>query len=166
MRELCLPVGLSADTDWTALESVADWRFLIGSAFVAVALALAVVASERKSTRPIAFGLLWFFAALVPTSVVPLAEVTNDHRMYFPFVGLSLAAGSALALWAFRYGAALRGTASVRVLAAAALVAAFAAHAVGTWRRSEVWDTRESLWLDVTRQSPGNGRGLMNYGLT
>lgn len=160
-----LPVGLSADTDWTALESVADWRFLIGSAFVAVALALSVVASERKSTRPIAFGLLWFFAALVPTSVVPLAEVTNDHRMYFPFVGLSLAAGS-LALWAFRYGAALRGTASVRVLATAALAAAFAAHAVGTWRRNEVWDTRESLWLDVTRQSPGNGRGLMNYGLT
>jgi len=161
-----LPVGLSADTDWTVLGSVADWRFAVGSAFVAGALALAVVASERKSTRPIAFGLLWFFAALLPTSVVPLAEVTNDHRMYFAFVGLALAAGWALALWAFRHEAALRRSASARALAAAVLAAALAAHAVGTWRRNEVWDTRESLWLDVTRKTPGNGRGLMNYGLT
>ncbi|MCU1329239.1 MAG: Tetratricopeptide 1 repeat-containing protein, partial [Bryobacterales bacterium] len=26
--------------------------------------------------------------------------------------------------------------------------------------------TEESLWLDVTRKSPANGRGLMNYGIT
>jgi tetratricopeptide (TPR) repeat protein len=29
-----------------------------------------------------------------------------------------------------------------------------------------VWRTEESLWHDVTLKSPGNGRGLMNYGLT
>ena len=46
---------------------------------------------RRKQARPIAFGLLWFFLALLPTSLVPLAEVTNDHRMFFPFVGLALA---------------------------------------------------------------------------
>ena len=38
------------------------------------------------------FGLLWFVIALAPTSsFIPLAEVMNDHRMYFPYVGLVLA---------------------------------------------------------------------------
>jgi tetratricopeptide (TPR) repeat protein len=161
-----LPVGLSADTDWTVLESAADWRFAAGMAFVAGALALAFAASERRATRPIAFGLLWFFAALLPTSVLPLAEVTNDHRMYFPFAGLALAAAWALALLALRHEAALPRAPGARALAALAFAALLAAHAFGVWRRNEVWDTRETLWLDVTRQSPRNGRGLMNYGLT
>jgi tetratricopeptide (TPR) repeat protein len=39
------------------------------------------------------------------------------------------------------------------------------AYASGTWQRNKVWHTEESLWLDVTQKSPGNGRGLMTYGV-
>ena len=54
---------------------------------------MAAAAWRRRETWPVAFGILWFFLALLPTSsIVPLAEVLNDHRMYFPFVGLTLAA--------------------------------------------------------------------------
>ena len=41
------------------------------------------------------------------------------------------------------------------------LLFAFSVHA-----RNRVWKTEETLWLDVTQKSPGNGRALMNYGLT
>jgi tetratricopeptide (TPR) repeat protein len=40
------------------------------------------------------------------------------------------------------------------------------AHGAGTRARNADWKTEETLWLDVTRKSPQNGRGLMNYGLT
>jgi tetratricopeptide (TPR) repeat protein len=46
------------------------------------------------------------------------------------------------------------------------LVGIFGAHAYGTYERNEVWDNDVSLWKDVTKRSPKNGRGLMNYGLT
>ena len=36
----------------------------------------------------------------------------------------------------------------------------------GAHERNKVWHTEESLWYDVTVNSPRNGRGLMNYGLT
>ena len=73
---------------------------LIGGAFIAAMLAVAWTTSRRRETRPIAFGILWFFIALLPTSsVVPLAEPMNDHRMFFPFVGLILAV-----VWARRPG--------------------------------------------------------------
>ena len=38
--------------------------------------------------------------------------------------------------------------------------------AFGTYERNRDWKDEESLWRDVTLKSPGNGRGLMNYGNT
>jgi hypothetical protein len=49
------------------------------------------VTSSRIRNRPVAFGLAWFVLALLPTSFFPLAEVENDRRMFFPFIGLVLA---------------------------------------------------------------------------
>lgn len=162
-----LPVGLSADTDWIAFDTVLDLRFVAGLAFIAGAMGLAVFTSIRKVTRPISFGILWFFLALAWTSsVIPRAEVTNDHRMFFPFVGLTLAVGWALALVGYRYEERIRSSKPLLAGIAVLIVLALSAQAVGTWQRNEVWDTEESLWLDVTDASPGNGRGLMNYGVT
>src|SRR5262249_19658762 len=116
--------------------------------------------SRRQTTKPVAFGILWFLLALLPTSsVIPLAEVLNDHRTFFPFVGLTLAAVWCAALSLERAGH------NVRVAARAIAVAALLAMAYGTHQRNIVWRTEESLWLDVTQKSPRNGRGLMTYGL-
>jgi len=160
-----VPIGLSADTDWTLIRTVVDPGFVVGIAFIAGALALAVTTSEKSKSRPIAFGILWFFIALVPTSsIYPLGEVMNDHRMYFPFVGLTLAVGWALALLASRYEAPLRRTKGAQAALAASIVLVLLAHAAGTFQRNQVWDSDETLWADVTVNSPNNGRGLMNFG--
>ena len=157
---LFLPIDLSADTQWPLVARALDARVLAGGAFIASALALAWVTSRRRDTRPIAFGVLWFFIALLPTSsVVPLAEPMNDHRMFFPFVGLTLAV-----VWGARLAVG-QVAARVRTLAAVVAVALVLAMAYGTRQRNEVWRTEESLWLDATIKSPDNGRGLMNYGV-
>ncbi|MGC4117008.1 MAG: tetratricopeptide repeat protein [Myxococcales bacterium] len=154
-----VPVGLTADADWVAVASVADPRLAVGLVFLAAALTIAYLASRDDGARPIAFGILWFFVALLPTSsVFPLAEVMNDHRMYFPFVGLALAAATAGKLLAERMP-------KVRAGLGAAAVAALVVHAIGVHGRNEVWRTEETLWKAVTEASPRNGRGWMNYGL-
>jgi hypothetical protein len=159
-RSLFLPTDLSADTQWPLVAHPLDVRVLAGGAFIAAALALAWVTSRRRETRPLSFGILWFFIAVLPTSsVVPLAEPMNDHRMFFPFVGLILAV-----VWAA--GLALRRRAPRTRMTAAGLAVAFIlAMAYGTRQRNDVWRTEESLWLDATIKSPDNGRGLMNYGV-
>ena len=156
------PIDLSADNDWRLVDGAADPRVLFGVAFIAVVIWMAVRTSRRKATRPIGFGLWWFVIALLPTAVLPLAEVANDHRMYFPFVGLALAA----AWLALRLVALVAVTASRRVAVAVVVAAVLAGEAVGVRARNEVWRTDDTLWLDVTQKSPTNGRGLMNYGLT
>jgi len=162
LRLFVLPVGLTADTDWTFATSWSDPRVALGLLGVA-ALAWATVRLSREPRlRPAAFGLGWFALALLPSSsLFPLAEVYNEHRLFFPFVGTSLAAVWLVWRLLDRLGGATRTW-----LGAGLALALLAAHGVGTYARNMVWRTEESLWRDVTRKSPRNGRGLMNYGLT
>ena len=156
------PIHLTADTDLQPFTTVFDGRVLLGLGFIATAVWLAFVTSRRKISRPIAFGILWFFLALIPSSsVIPLAEVMNDHRMYFPFVGAILSAAWAIALALPQ----LHRTRRLNLVLTTAAVALLAAHAAGTWQRNIVWRTEDSLWRDVTEKSPRNGRGLMTYGV-
>ena len=160
MLSLFLPVHLSADTYWPLVMDPLDGGVLIGGAWITVVLAIAWVTSRRRETQPIAFGLLRFFVTLLPTSsLVPLSEPMNDHRMYLPFVGLVLAVVSTA-------GLALReASARTRMVAAGVAVDVIAAMVYGTRQRNIVWRTEESLWHDATIKSPDNGRGLMNYGV-
>ncbi len=155
-RSFFWPYDLTADSD---MQAVAHWwepRVFAGVLFLSAVLAAIWWARGQRSTRPIAFGLAWFLLALAPVAWVPLAEVTNDHRMYFPFVGLTLAA-----IWAVR-------PLMLRHWRPAAAVSAvlLALCVYATRERNEVWRSEESLWSDVAMKSPHNGRGLMNYGLT
>jgi len=154
-KSFFLPTELSADSDWTYVQPFSP-QALAGYLFVAVLLAVAHYTSRKREWRPISFGILWFFLAILPTAMLPLADVTNDHRMFFPFVGLVLAV-----FWALRL-ALLRKPAWTRA-AIAALVVVLALEAAATHQRNQVWRSEESLWRDVAEKSPRNGRGLMNY---
>ena len=154
-----VPTGLSADTDHQALTSILDDGVIQGFLFLAAFIGAIVLTAKRRETRPIAFGLGWFLATLIPTSIMPLAEVENDHRMFFPFVGLAIAAPWAVALW-------LRRRPVNRYAVVPVCLVLLAVSGYAAWQRCEVWKTEESLWRDVTVKSPLNGRGLMNYGLS
>ena len=161
-----LPANLSADTDWQPITNPFDDRLFVGLVFIALSLWATVVTSRRRETWPIAFGILWFYAALLPSSsVIPFSEVMNDHRLYFPYVGVVLAASWSLGLWLMNREPMLDARRWMRPVVVAAALVLLCAHAYGTWQRNVVWRTEESLWLDVTKKSPQNGRGLMTYGV-
>lgn len=163
--QLVVPTALSADTDRQLVTSPFAEEVVIGVAFLIGVLALVVRTARVRELRVVTFGLVWFLIALVPTAVIPFAEVENDHRMYMPFVGLVLAVASAIAHFLERrLQASSRGPLWRRIVVVV-VVAALAAYGYGTYRRNQVWDTNESLWRDVAEKSPRNGRGLMNYGL-
>ena len=157
-----LPLHLSADTDLTPLPSLFTLEAFGGFVFLAALLFTIVATARHERARPVSFGLFWFLVAMAPTSLFPLAEVENDHRMFFPFVGLTLAVSCAGALLL----APARRTTAARGSLAVGLACLLILCALGTRRRNEVWRTEESLWKDVTLKSPNNGRGQMNYGLT
>ena len=155
MRSLFLPLWLSADTDLLPVRGLSDPLALLGLIGCLVLLSVAFLCIKRREHRPIAFGIFWFFGASAPTSLFVLSELENDHRMFFPFVGLMLSVTWAIALFIFgllennpqrrkNIVLAVQGLAGVLLLA----------YAYGTWQRNIVWHSEESLWHDVTIKSP------------
>jgi len=161
-----IPANLSADSDMTVIRNVWDDRIVLGLIFVVLMVITIFKTSAKKETRPIAFGLIWFIAALLPTSVMPFSEVTNDHRMFFPFIGLALSIVTAIGLWLTALEKQIETSAGLRVLLGACILLVLTYNVYGIRQRNKVWHDDESLWLDVTIKSPLNGRGMMNYGLT
>ena len=168
LRLFVLPRGLSADTDLKLLTDVSDTRVFAGLLILGGLAVIGWRCARSRRAWPVAFGLAWFALTLAPTSsFLPLAEPLNEHRVFLPFIGLILAVvwGARLAWEAaaarFRTARGVPGG----VFPVAFCLLLLAAHALGTYRRNEVWRTGESLWRDVTEKSPGNGRGWMNYGV-
>src|SRR6185312_2904411 len=121
----------------------------------------AVVLYNKQKYAPIVFGIAFFSIALLPATLVPLAEVMNDHRAFFPYIGIAIASA-----WVLRlvYEKAEQNISYKKLLIGFSLFI-LAGNAVGTFVRNMVWRNEESLWYDVSIKSPNNGRGLMNYGL-
>ncbi|HWN95686.1 MAG TPA: tetratricopeptide repeat protein [Methylomirabilota bacterium] len=157
------PGSLSADYDLNPFVTTNDARFWIGFTFAIIIGAAAIAAAVFKKTRVTGFGLLWFAVGLFSTSSMPLAEVMNDHRTFFPYIGLVIAIAGGASLLINR-GVAYGAPAKIATLCALALF--LCANGYATFQRNKVWKTEETLWRDVVIKSPRNGRGLMNYGNT
>lgn len=165
LKTFFLPTGLSADTDWGPVKSLTDPKIWMGLLFIGFMIYIAIRSSASEKYRPVSFGILWFFFALVPTSLVPLAEVMNDHRVFFPYAGLTIAVCWYVATRIISYERPVSASRNIPVVLLASIFLILTLLAFQTYKRNKVWDTEESLWYDVTRKSPKNGRGLMNYGV-
>jgi tetratricopeptide (TPR) repeat protein len=161
---LFLPLHLNADTDLGPFSGL-NLEACAGILFVAALAVTIVYTARRRETYPIAFGLLWFVITQLPTSLYPLSEVENDHRMFFSFAGLIVAVVWTGALLVLQWTTAEQRV-RLQPVAAVLAVIVLGGYGYGTHKRNEVWRTEESLWLDDVQKSPHNGRGLMNYALT
>lgn len=167
IKNFILPTHLSADSDVTVITTIFDIRILLGMLSVLVMLFLAYRAYKIRQLRPVTFGILWFYITLLPTSsVIPFAEVMNDHRTFFPYIGLVLAVVCYTSYFAVKYQEKLEKNNNLMIAFCMTAVIFITTHSYGVIKRNEVWDSQEDLWLDVTIKSPKNGRGLMNYGLS
>ncbi len=161
------PLWLSADTDWTTFESILNLKAIAGFIFVGLLLVIAIITSKKSIHRPISFGVCWFLLALVPSSsVIPLAEVMNDHRVFFPYIGLAIAVCWTLYLGYLEIIKRISKPFEIKVAVFTTSLLFLSAYGYGTFQRNEIWKTDESLWYDATIKSPKNARALMNYGLS
>ncbi|PIX35472.1 MAG: hypothetical protein COZ59_06275, partial [Bacteroidetes bacterium CG_4_8_14_3_um_filter_31_14] len=167
-KTFILPTELSADTDWQPLSTIFDIRMFMGIMFIIGMLWLALRLSRNVILRPVSFGIFWFFIALIPTSsFFPLSEMLNDHRVYFPYIGLALAFA-----YIFIYLVILKdekkfiSSVARKIITGILIIGILGGFAYGTHQRNKIWHDDESLWYDVVQKSPNNGRGLMNYALS
>jgi|GEM_PF-1924114 tetratricopeptide (TPR) repeat protein len=111
----------------------------------------------------LAFAALSALALISPTSsIMPLAEMVNEHRPYLPLAVLSIIWIIPASLFAFRVG---RSSAVVRAFAATGLIVLAAAFFLLTFQRNQVFANEESYYRDIIQKAPSS-RAYVNYGLT
>ncbi|MCW3125435.1 MAG: Tetratricopeptide 1 repeat-containing protein [Bacteroidetes bacterium] len=158
------PLWLAADNGMKVFASPLAPMALLGYGFIAAVIGAIIYTSRRSSTRPVAFGLSWYLIANIPTSLISLNEVATDHRMFFPYVGLSLAMTWSLYL-VVKWIADRAQAALIRPLFLSLSLAGLLCYGYGAHMRCQVWRSEESLWSDAVAKYPVSVRAHLDYGL-
>jgi len=169
VRLLAWPAGQNADWSFPMSRSMGEPAVRVAGAFLAALLAGAGLVWWRSRRgndlasadgRAAAFGVAWFFLLLAPTStLLPIADVLVEHRVYLASWGLLLVA----VLGGDRLLA--RVVPGRRSLAAAISVGTvWAVLAAATFRRNAVWENDRAFWSDVVEKSPFKARARLGLG--
>jgi hypothetical protein len=169
---LLVPLGQNVDHDYPVQHAFLAPEVLSAAAVLVALAALGgwlFARTRTRAARPLdpaarlaAFGIAWWFLALsVESSVIPIVDVINEHRVYLPSVGLLAAGAVALAVAAARLSATPAAAARRTVAAGAALAVVLAA---ATFARNRVWSSDVALWADAARKSPDKARPYLNLG--
>lgn len=167
LRLLILPIQQNLDYDFPIYTGFfapqVILSFLVLAAGIAVALRL-FAATRRGSVdsavRLAAFGMVWFFLTLsVESSLVPLADVIFEHRLYLPSVGAFMA--FAVGLFLLREKLSSKLTGRLPLLAGAVVIVVLTA---ASWQRNRDWRSEVHIWQDTVRKSPNKSRPWYNLG--
>jgi hypothetical protein len=145
------PYGQSLIHDVHWARSPVDLLAVCATALLGISI---VTALRIRHTQPlVAFGVIWFAAALAPTSsILPLRDAMSEHRAYLAAAGLLLAAASALAH-------PLASSRRARAIAVAGLVV-FGASTVA---RTRVWADPLTQWKEAIDRAPGSWQAHLGY---
>lgn len=153
---LFYPLTQNFDYDPAIYHSFRDIAVLASATLILLLLAFAWF--MRRGNRAVSFGILFFFAALsVESSVIPIADVMYEHRLYLPSAGafIAFSAGAHAFLERFKMRN-FRAIMETLVLIVTLLLAAL------TYSRNTVWASPKSLWLDAVLKSPQKTRTYNN----
>ncbi len=173
LRLFFFPVGQNFDYDYPIYSSFFNPNVIASFLLLAAIAALGVflfIRSGKKNGPPLmrlaAFGIFWFFITLaVESSVIPIADVIFEHRLYLPSIGLIVAVGALAAAGIFRLNDIFPRRfpwLNKSVILLAALIAVTLAGA--TYARNNVWRDPATLWADTAAKSPGKARPHNNLG--
>ncbi|MDD5435371.1 MAG: tetratricopeptide repeat protein, partial [Nitrospira sp.] len=169
LRLLVLPVNQNLDYDYPVYHS-----FLTPSVFLSFIFLTSIFVGgiylyrksaeqgvqDRQWLRITAFGIFWFFITLsVESSIIPLADLIFEHRLYLPSAGFFMIIVSAAAMGGRRLGK--TGTEAITLF----LTFSVLALSIATFQRNQLWGDNVSLWEDVVKKSPNKARPHNNLGV-
>lgn len=115
---------------------------------------------SRKLYPTLLFGLAWFYITLSPaSSIIPLSEPINEHRMYLAYFGLIGGIAPVIYSWWISLRQQLPRP---QKLGAILLTTLFVILFTCTLQRVHIWTDEELLWRDTIAKNPESGRAYNN----
>jgi len=163
LRLVVLPIGQTFDYDWPLARTPLALGVVLP--FLALAALIALAWRFRRREPLFTFAVAWTLLVLLPTSsVLPIADLVVERRMYLPLAGLMLLA----AAWLWDLVQWLPATWRTRPAwtYAAVATAPLALLALLTVWRAQLWGDAIALHEDGVARAPGNPRVRLNLGVT
>lgn len=168
IRLLFLPVQQNLDYDYPIYETFftfpvfSSFLFLLSIFVWGVYLLYRSYSRDeerRGMLRLMSFGIFWFFITIsMESSIIPIADVINEHRLYLPSVGFFIFIMSGIIWVAGRQQNRLINDKTIlSVLVVVVIVLSGIAYA-----RNVVWQDEVKLWEDVVKKSPAKPRAQYN----
>lgn len=170
LRLLIFPANQSLDYSYPIYHSFFETSVFLSFLFLLSLFTLSlylILLSRRFHNRLIGFGILWFFLTIsIESSIIPIRDVINEHRLYLPVAGLSLAVSSSFfhfIEWIEKHGR--LGKKSFNTIGCYLFITlvVFSLSVASYWR-NRIWKDDFSLWMDTVRKSPKKARPHHNLG--
>jgi len=168
IRLIFFPINQNLDYDYPIYHSFFNPEVFLSFLFLLTIFSFAVYLLYVKhytlsASRFLSFGIFWFFITLsVESSIIPIRDVINEHRLYLPSLGIIIV----FVLTTF-YVLRLVIRAPLRSLTITCLLLTtiIIALSMAAYQRNAVWQDEMSLWEDVVRKSPQKAKGHYNLGI-
>lgn len=152
IRLLFFPFNQVFDYDYPVFPALGIFPVAASGLLIVTVL---ICAYWTRRTPLVSLGIVWFFiAASVESSIIPIRDVMNEHRLYLPSVGICMAVAAALDR------AVLPQRWKIVVLGVLVMLFALVAYA-----RNITWGAPIFLWEDAVAKAPMNPRAHNNLGV-
>ncbi|MEW6417916.1 MAG: tetratricopeptide repeat protein [Nitrospirota bacterium] len=153
LKLLVFPMNQNFDYDYPVFHSFLDPQVFLSFLCLLTIFCLGVYLFHRS--RFIAFGIFWFFVTIsVESSIIPIRDVINEHRLYLPSIGFFVACVAALDQ--------IISAKKIKIGIVAGLILILS---LSTYNRNRIWKDPQTLWQDVIKKAPDNARAYNNLGV-
>lgn len=164
-RLLFFPANQRFDYDYPIYRSFFIPEVVLSFVFLLLVFSLGVYIfflsrspekNNRSLYRLVAFGFFWFFITVsAESSIIPIADVIFEHRLYLPSIGFLVALVSAIELLRTKYAGRMASVLTISVVAMMLLATGLSA---ATYERNSVWRDRFGLLEDEVKKNPRKDR--------
>jgi protein O-mannosyl-transferase len=141
LQLLLFPVKLNVEHQFILADGIAQGPVLASMLFITSLLFWLLKGNRAVDRR---FWVGWVGLALIPTLLIPLNVLVNEHRLYLPMAAFAVLAG-------LSFGRLVEMGPRRIVIAAIASLLLFG---LIDRQRIQVWSSIEKLWLDSLEKSP------------
>lgn len=160
---IVFPHGLHMERTIAISRSLFD-PAAIGALLVMIGIGWVAYLAYKRDNRLIAFGILWFFANLLPVSnIVPINSFIAEHWIYMASVGFFLILGIGVS---GLYKNVLKGNIALKIGMTVILAGVLGCYAGVTVLRNFDWKDEITFFKSTLKYHPKNARLYLNLGNT
>jgi tetratricopeptide (TPR) repeat protein len=162
LRLFFFPWEQNFDHDLPTMHSLFQWPLPLDLVVLGGLATLALIMARRVPL--LSLGLGWFFVHLLPTSLIPRADLLSERNLYLASIGLILTVVVLVALLLQWLTVAVPYPGMSRVGGYSVALPALLVLSVLTYQRNLLYHDEVSLWSDTVRKSPLKARPHNNLG--